>query len=163
MRLDLETEELKQMAQLIFSEKINLLEKQKEEAENACLVKDAQITELQSVVMQQKVFIEHLKAQIIELQQRVDQNSFSTMLLNHFLVLEEQKANCYMLGLHSQERALLGHFMIQTLPDDAPQSMIETVKTMSRPELPKNQPVIENTYNAPVGQVMAHVEKVENK
>ena len=49
------------------------------------------------------------------------------------------------------------------LRDDYEQRRVKEIEEMGKKDVAVGNYMIQNTYNAPVGQVMAHVEKVENK
>lgn len=69
-----------------------------------------------------------------------------------------------------QEIAVLQPIQRQTiqnlcywLRDDYEQRRVKEIEEMGKKDVAVGNYMIQNTYNAPVGQVMAHVEKVENK
>ena len=97
-----------------------------------------------------------------------------TVVVNQYYLLSVPKTFQYVNTLDNDGRRFVGHFMHHTLSDGTPMSVIEQVNEMTQLEGNQeerlagaienlaNRPTTQNTYQAPVGQVLEHVDKVDN-
>ena len=96
------------------------------------------------------------------------------VVVNKYYLLSVPKTCQYVSTLDNDGRRFVGHFMHHTLSDGTPMSVIEQVDEMTQLEASQDgrlagaieelasRPTTQNTYQAPVGQVLEHVEKVDH-
>ena len=144
MQLNLETEELRQMALMIFGDKISAMEQRIAELEALCTAKDIRIEELERAVDERDTKIAAQQNQVMDLTMKMNETTLTTWALKQFLVLSKQKASVYVHSVDNNMRAQLGQFMFQSLPENAPPILVDYVRKVTQPESP--EPMVTNNH-----------------
>lgn len=145
MQLNCETDELKQMALLIFGDKIHILKQRIAELEADNKAKDQRIETLEKDVKEREDKLAKQQKQIVDMSMKMNETTMTAWALQQFLVLSKQKANVYVHSVDNGTRAQIGQFMFQSLPDNSPPIMLEYVRMMTQPD-PPTPPVIQGDY-----------------
>ena len=136
MQLNCETEELRQMALLMVGDKIKALEERIQTLEEQCDQKDERIRQQDVAIRERDEKITKQQNQIVDMTMKINETTMTTWALQQYLVLSQQKAKVYVRSVDNSMRALLGQFMFQSLPDDAPPVLLDYVRNVTQPETP---------------------------
>lgn len=148
MQLKCETEELRQMALMMFGEKIDALEQRVAELLELCKAKDDRAAALEEALKGRDAIIADQQKQLLELTMNMSDTAMTTWALHQFLVLSMQKTTVYVRSSDNNVRTLLGQFMFQALPDNAPAMQLDYVRDVTKPAppAPAEPPVTTNHY-----------------
>ena len=158
MQLDLKTEEFKEMAEMLFSDKIERLEKELEECRKDARMKGLRISELEDMVAERDEKIDRMGEQLYELSVKMNEAAITAWAQKQFVPVSKKKAQVYVRGIDGGTRAVIGHFMLESLPDDAPQIFVEYVSRVTMPEPPV--PTINVGYADTVNGVGEHIDQM---
>jgi hypothetical protein len=112
------------------------------------------IADMGKLLNERDVEIALLKEQIYDITMQLKNTAMTTLTISQFLVLSCPKAQRYVQGIDNKFRALLGHFLFESLPDNAPKTSVDYVRSITQPDRTKS--TIEVTH---ADQVNGVVEK----
>lgn len=142
MQLNCETEELRQMALLMFGDKIKVLEERADTLQERCDQKDEYIRQLEAIIRERDEKITKQQNQIVELSMKINETTMTTWAIQQYLVLSQQKAKIYVRSVDNNMKAQLGQFMFQSLPDNAPTVLLDYVRDVTQPETPPTTMIV---------------------
>lgn len=139
--MELNCQEMKEMANLILGDRIKDLEERLAASEKRNREKDQHISHLQGVVLEQNVLIHHLDEVNRRLRSRTMGRLMLALLDGHSLVLDTDRMVGYVKKTGSMERAVLGRFCMESVPENTPQEVLDFIATATKPELPQQMHV----------------------
>ena len=134
IKIECKPNELCRLAQEVCGDKMSYLNQCIAELTGLCNEQKGIIDKLEQAVIVKDDIIKKHQEQLIEFTRKMGDATVTTWALNNFLVLSQQKVQEYLNSIDNATRAVIGLFMFQSLPDNAPAIMIDYIKKVTQPE-----------------------------